>query len=114
MRLLSITSLSTLSTVLFMTPFATAQPRDWGPYPMGWHYMWGGIGIGMFFFMIVFWIALIAGVVALVRWLWTGASVGSKSASPDNDAEAILRIRFAKGEINEEEYRNKLQTLRTP
>lgn len=69
------------------------------------HFMSGFGGVGMFLWMLLQWGLLIAGIYLLIRWI-----------SRDNDkgedpALHILRERFARGEISEEEYNNKKRTL---
>lgn len=90
----------------------SAQPRDWGAYPMGWQYMWGGMGIGMMFFMLVFWVLVIAGGVALIRWLWKGADGPASGLAAGGMAEEILKTRYAKGEIDKQEFEAKLSDIR--
>jgi putative membrane protein len=66
---------------------------------MGW-----GMGFGLLF-MLVFWGALIALVVGLVRALFPPA--GQRPTPPtgrDLSAREILDRRFARGEISREEY----------
>ncbi|QZY46091.1 MULTISPECIES: SHOCT domain-containing protein [Mycolicibacterium] len=71
---------------------------------MGW---WGyaAMGIGM----VVFWALIIGGIVVLVR-----LSIGGTTApaQPPATAEQILAARFARGEIDEAEYRDRLAALR--
>lgn len=89
---------------------------DWGMGPgmMGW-----GHGTGWFggIMMFVFWIALLAGLIVFIRWLWlstshkaAGGGGGGDPASGD-PALTILRERYAKGEIDKEEYEAKLKIL---
>jgi putative membrane protein len=69
---------------------------------MGGHPMWGmwGVwGFGMMLFMLLFWVLVIVGVVLGVRWL---AIQGRESRS--DTALEILRQRYARGEINKEEF----------
>jgi putative membrane protein len=64
---------------------------------------WLMMGIGM-----LIWVALIA----LVVWLVIRA-VGQRQGGPGSEpAEELLRRRFASGEIDDEEYRQRLETLR--
>ena len=76
----------------------------WYDHDMGW---WGyaGMGIGM----VLFWVLIIVGIVALIRF-----STGSPQA-PRGDAptpEQLLSARFASGEIDETQYRERLAILR--
>lgn len=64
----------------------------------------GGWWMGgtMWFFSILFWILIIAGVVLVVRWL---VDRGSRaSAPPTESALEILKKRYARGEIDHETY----------
>lgn len=60
--------------------------------------------------MLVFWALVIAGVVALIRYL--GRPATSMPVSPTCTPEQLLGARFARGEIDEEEYRRRLEALR--
>lgn len=69
--------------------------------------MWGG-GYGMFggLMMLVFWGVVIAGIVFLVLWLR-----GDRPAGKSTDAQEMLRQRFAKGEIDEDEFKRRKAVL---
>jgi putative membrane protein len=69
----------------------------------GWGYLMMGLG------MIVFWGLLIAGIVVLVR-SFGGASRPS-TPSPGPNPQQLLAERFARGEIDEREYRDRLAML---
>lgn len=71
------------------------------------HMMWGG-GSGLFgaLMMLVFWSAIIVGVVLGVRWLMER---DRRSRRPD--ALEILRERLARGEIDPEEYEARRKVL---
>ena len=69
------------------------------PWNGWWHMGW----------MWLFWIVVIVAVVFLARSLGTG-SRGARSAN--ETAEDILKQRYAKGEIDREEYERKLSDLR--
>jgi putative membrane protein len=78
--------------------------------------MWYGDGMGGWGFALmaastlVFWVALIAGGIALFRYLnRTAAKSGTGETRPT--PEQLLAERFARGEIDEEEYRRRLDTL---
>ena len=88
---------------------AWAQERggdwSWGMHPMSW--MWGAWGLGMMVMMLVFWGVVITGIVLAIRWL---AGQGEKSRS--DRAFDILRERYARGEINKDEFEAKQRDLR--
>ena len=60
-------------------------------------YGWFGHGFG-WLFMILVWVLVIAGVVALIKWL------GSSSTQRGTTPLEILQARYARGEINKKEY----------
>ena len=73
----------------------------YGNYGMGW---FGGI------FMIAFWVLVIAGVVFLVRWLVVSSRKSERGSGGDSPLE-ILKSRYARGEINKEEFEGKKKAL---
>jgi putative membrane protein len=81
---------------------------------MMWGYGWGwGPWFGMALGMIVFWGLIIAGVIVLVRYLGsTRAGRESETGNGQGNAEQILADRFARGEIDEDEYRKRRELLR--
>ena len=81
---------------------ALAQGRfEWGWGSM--HPMWG---IGMMLMMLLFWGLVIVGVVLGIRWL---VSQGKQTRS--DSALEILRQRYARGEINKEEFEARKKDL---
>jgi len=64
---------------------------------------------------LLFWVLIIAGVVMLVRHVGSGGQGGSAPAQAPTPQQ-VLADRFARGEINDEEYTRRLQVLgaRTP
>ena len=82
---------------------------------MMWGYGWGwGYWLGMGVTMILFWGLLIGGIVALIRHIGSARDAGRPS--PDSGrtrAEDVLAERFARGEIDEDEYKRRLELLRT-
>ncbi len=72
----------------------------------GWGY--AGMAIGM----VLFWALVIGGLVALIRFADGGQ--GSRYPLPPEQPDAlhVLSLRFARGEIDEAEYREKLAVLR--
>lgn len=80
----------------------------WYDHDMGW---WGyaGMGIGM----VLFWALIVVGIIALVRFSFGAATANPPAAQPTNHApEQILANRFAHGEIDENEYHQRLAILR--
>ena len=95
------------SSVLVVSAGAAAADSEnsWGE-GFG-HMMWGG-GFGMVggLMMLLFWGAIIALIVFAVRGLSAGSGSGGKS-----DAAEILRERYAKGEIDDNEYERRKAKL---
>jgi putative membrane protein len=91
---------------IFSAPDAFAQGYM-GPGMMGWGY---GMGWGGSIIMIIFWIAVIVGIIFLIRWVVTSTDKGSSSRGEDSALE-ILRKRYARGEINKEEFEEKKRDL---
>ncbi len=81
--------MTTLSTIALQ---ATDHWAPWGH--MGWAGSW---------FMWIFWLALLLLVFAAIRWLSTGSGDSDRRSS--EDAESILKRRYAAGEIDEQTFR---------
>jgi putative membrane protein len=79
-----------------------------GPWMMGGGY--GGRGYGGIF-MIIFWIAVIVGIIFLVRWLVQSSGGGSHGAKSGDSALEILKRRYAEGEIDKKEFEQKKKDL---
>lgn len=72
---------------------------------------WYGHG-GWMWGMGLFWILVLALVIAAVVWLVRSSSGVGRPSSRDTSAEEILRQRYARGEIDEDEYRRRLDEMR--
>lgn len=73
--------------------------------------MMGGSG-GMFFgggFMWIFWLLVIVVIVAAVKAMMTGNA--PRGGRQEDSARSILEKRYARGEINREEYQEKRREL---
>ncbi|MEE9611130.1 MAG: SHOCT domain-containing protein [Desulfatiglandales bacterium] len=76
---------------------------------MGWGY--GGMGWFWQILMMAFWIAVIVGIIFLIRWLVVSARTGSQGTTSGDSALEILKRRYARGEINKEEFEEKKRDL---
>jgi len=61
--------------------------------------------------MVLFWGAVIVGIVALVRHFGRGGQQTPAPPSTPASPEQLLAERFARGEIDDEEYRQRLAVL---
>jgi len=79
------------------------------------HGGWGaGDWLAMSFMMVVFWGLVIALVVAVVRSTRSDRVHGDRSTStPVQRADEVLAERFARGEIDEDEYTHRRAVLHT-
>ena len=85
----------------------------------GWN-NWGTMGPGMMgsfgwwwlmpIFVIVFWALVIAGIVILIRSITKGIRTDSSPKQSDSPME-ILKQRYARGEINKQEFEEKKKDL---
>ncbi len=76
-----------------------------------WMWRWGGGGMfGGGLAMILFWAVIILLIVLVVRGL-SGGSAPRASAPPENSALRILQERFARGEIDKQEFEDRRKTL---
>lgn len=66
-----------------------------------------GMGYGMWFFGLIFWILIIVGLVLLIKYLWEGG--GAKRG--EESALEILKKKYARGEISKEEFEEKKKDL---
>ena len=64
------------------------------------------VGWGMMAMMFLFWILFIVGLVVGIRWL-----LGKGNEQKQDSAIEILRQRYARGEINKEEFEVKKKDL---
>lgn len=80
---------------------------DWGGG------MWGGGNWIMFLFSLAFLVAVIVGIVFVVRALSASGAGGDRQvpARERETPEELVRRRYAAGEIDREEYEQKLRDL---
>ncbi len=99
-----------LLLLLTASPVGLAQSQ--GEY-YGPHMMWGSYyGMLLGPLMMIVFIAIIVGLVVLiVRWLGTGQTSTQHSARSAAEPPDILRERFARGEIDKEEFEERRRVL---
>lgn len=73
---------------------------------MGWGNGWGILGMAH---IVLWWILIILGIVVLAKWLFGG--LPSEGRSPRGGALEILEERYARGEIQRDEFESKKSDL---
>jgi len=76
--------------------------NDWGSFG------WWGMGFGIVF-MLLFWALIILGIAVLIRWLLMQSP--SDRGGRDKTPLEIVQERYARGEIDREEYEQKKRDL---
>ena len=85
---------------------------SWGPHMMGWDGGWYVMILGPLF-MILSLAGLIAAVVLLARWLrgqWQGTTLPHHTLASRTPVD-ILKERFARGEIDKDEFEERRRVL---
>lgn len=79
-------------------------------------YGWDGWGWGGWFLMtlvmVVFWALVITAVVLAIRYVSGGSDQRQRPTRESSRAEDVLAERFARGEIDEDEFRRRMATIR--
>ncbi|MGB9132476.1 MAG: SHOCT domain-containing protein [Methanosarcina sp.] len=65
------------------------------------NYGYGMMGYGGMFFGLIFWILIIAGAYLLIKWL---VEQNKNNGGEEKSALKIAEVRYAEGEITEEEF----------
>lgn len=107
-----------VSAIVFIVfglfPFSAvfAQQGRYGDWHMG-PGMMGGWGMGWFggIFMIVFWILILVGLVFVIRWLVQVTGKKDESGRHASRALEILKERYARGEIDDAQFKAMKQNL---
>jgi putative membrane protein len=71
---------------------------------------WDEYGIGWGTSMLLFWVLLIAAIVMLSKFIWSSSTFSGRIR--EKGALDILRERYARGEIESEEFMQKKRDLR--
>ena len=108
---------SILFTSLFVSSSWEIAFAQWGGH-RDWHMgpgMMGGWGMGWFgmIFMLIFWVLVILGLVFLIRWLIQNTRKDAGTSNEGSKALDILKERYARGEIDKEEFEGKRRDLTT-
>jgi putative membrane protein len=95
---------------LFGISTAAAVEGPYGPW-MG-HPMWGVWGFGMMFVSFIFWGLIVVGLIFAIRWFAAQAPRGGPPQPGQGEtALEILKKRYARGEIDKEEFEAKKRDL---
>ncbi len=104
MRLKSALLIAVPATALMTVP---AAAQTFGDHPHMGAWGWGGMIFGPIM-MIVFLALIVGAVVLVIRWTGLG---GSAVAGGANKARHILDERFARGEIDKDDYEERKRVL---
>jgi putative membrane protein len=100
--------LTGLVVILLAPASALGQERtwewQWSTHPM--MFMWGAGGLVMMLMMLLIWGLVVAGLVVGLRWL-----VGQGHPVRHDEAQEILRRRYARGEIDKQEFDSRKRDL---
>ena len=98
--------------VLWPYSQALAQTGGYGGWGMG-PGMMGNWGMGGFggIFMMVFWILILVGLIFLIKWLIQSTSRNKGIGDGESRAIDILKERYARGEIDKDEFDSKTKDL---
>ena len=96
-------------TSLLAAPAVSAAATAVAAHPYG----WGGLS-WLFILIPIFWITLLVLFVVFMGRRWRGAArgYGPHGWAPSAAAEQTLSERYARGDIDETEYRARLEVLR--
>jgi putative membrane protein len=90
----------------------TFLPPDSGMDMDRWMWTWQfHLGSISFILIIAFYICAVIAIAFLIRWLAASARRKKSQVKPGDQALEILRMRYAKGEINREEFEEKKKDL---
>ncbi len=106
---IAVRSLAAAALAAVVPTLAYAQgygPGMMGGYGYGWGGGWGFGVIGM----VLWWILIVLGIVLLTRWLLSGSPRRGEQGSTGHALE-ILKERYARGEIDKQEYEEKKRDL---
>ena len=105
-------AIAPISVLLSGVLAATAVHAQTTP---GHRYMWGDWGWGHMIFgslmMVLFWGGIIVVAVVLFRWLRRGSTAATAPPGTETTAINILQERFARGEIDKEEFEERRRVL---
>ena len=105
------TALSLIPNAAWAQAPTDAERYAWGPHMMGWDGGWNAMIFGPLIMILVL-AVLIAAVVLLVRWLggpWQGTL--PPPSQPGRTPLDILKERFARGDIDKQEFEERRRIL---
>lgn len=83
--------------------------RGWGGHMYDGGWMWWGPFHGILSLLLL--AAVVVGVVFLIRWLWHGPAAQPPTRGSRKEALELLDLRYARGEIDREDYLQRKKDL---
>lgn len=105
---LGVSAVLVAAAIWFLNRYPAGMWIDGGRWGRGYHHM---MGDGMGIIMIMFWIVFVGALVLLVSGVINGIRGSRENEDEAPESLEILKRRYARGEIDKDEYEEKRRNL---